>query len=80
MKERTGDSLHGLKAVRGVAVGLAAALSVALSLLLILKFGILGAGIASGVSLLLLRASLVVVLYQRVGVVSLPFRFRGETL
>lgn len=63
-----------------VAVGFAAALSVVLSLLLIPKFGILGAGIASGVSLLLLKATLVVVLYKRVGVVSLPFRFRAKTL
>ena len=62
VKERTGDSLHHFKAVREVAVGFAAALSVALSLLLIPRFGILGAGIASGVSLLLLKASLVVVL------------------
>ena len=61
-------------------VGFAAALSVTLSLLLIPKFRILGAGIVHGVSLLLLKASLVVVLYKRVGVVSLPFRFRGKTL
>lgn len=61
--------------VRDVAVGMtvAAVVNVALSFALIPPWGIVGAAVASGCTVLTLKALLAVALYRRVGVVSLPF-------
>lgn len=67
--------LHMTGHQRDVAVvtGIMAAVNVALCFLLVPRLGMMGAAIASGASLILLKGTLVVVLYQRVGIVSLPF-------
>ena len=54
-----------------------APLTLVLALILIPRFGLMGAAIASGTSLVLLKATLVVVLYRRIGVVSLPYSVRS---
>lgn len=59
-----------------VAMGVMAAVNIGLCFLLIPPLGTAGAALASGASILLLKGSLVVVLYKRVGIVSLPFSFR----
>ncbi len=56
-----------------VAMGITAVVNIGLCFLLIPALGIIGAAIASSTSLLLLKGSLVVVLYKRVGVLSLPY-------
>jgi O-antigen/teichoic acid export membrane protein len=59
-----------------VVVGCAACLNVVLSLVLIPRYGMVGAAIASGASLVAMKAALVWVLYAKVGILSLPFRRR----
>lgn len=54
----------------------AAGLNIALSFLFIPRFGMVGAALASGLSLIAMKGALVYVLYKRVGVLSLPFKFR----
>jgi len=49
-----------------------AAVNIGLSFLLIPLFGMIGAAISLGTSLLVLKGTLVVVLYKRVGLLSLP--------
>ena len=56
-----------------IAMGITAALNVGLCLLLVPSYGMLGAALASGASLLALKGSLVFVLYKKVGIVALPF-------
>ncbi|MGQ0639620.1 MAG: oligosaccharide flippase family protein [Gemmatimonadaceae bacterium] len=58
-----------------VVTGGAALLNIALSLLLVPRLGMMGAALASGTSLLVMKGSLVWVLYRQVGILSLPFRF-----
>lgn len=60
---------------RDVAVPLmvAAAINVGLSYSLIPSLGMMGAAISSGMTLILLHGTLAIVLYKRVGIVSLPF-------
>lgn len=53
----------------------AALLNIVLSLLLVPRLGMLGAALASGLSLLVMKGLLVWVLYREVGILSLPFRF-----
>jgi O-antigen/teichoic acid export membrane protein len=55
-----------------------AAFSVVLSVLMIPRFGRMGAAIASGTSQILLNGILGFVLYKRIGIISLPFRARGS--
>jgi len=68
--------LHMTGHQRDVAYSMAAVavLNIVLAFILIPPFGIFGAAIGSGVSLIVLKGVLVIVLYKRVGVVSLPFR------
>lgn len=54
-------------------MGIAAAVNVGLSCVLIPSYGKLGAAIASGTSLMLLKGTLTLVLYKRVGIVAFPF-------
>lgn len=56
-----------------IVMGTSAAVNVGLSFLLIPSYGRLGAAIASGTSLMLLKSTLALVLYKRVGIVSFPF-------
>lgn len=56
-----------------VATGVMAVVNTGLCFLLIPPLGIIGAALAFGTSLLLLKGTLVVVLYKRVGVLSLPY-------
>lgn len=60
-----------------VATGVMGAVNVVLCFILILWLGILGAAAAAGISLLLLTGVLVVILYRRVGILSLPFGLPG---
>lgn len=63
-----------------VAMGGAALLNVGLSYVLIPGFGIMGAGIASGTTLILLKGALVVVLARREGIMSLPVKMGAPIL
>ncbi len=62
-----------------VVTGIMAAVNVGLSFLLIPRLGMMGAAIASGTSLMLLKGTLVVVLYKRVGIISLPFSLHRKS-
>ncbi|NKE73148.1 polysaccharide biosynthesis C-terminal domain-containing protein [Candidatus Manganitrophus noduliformans] len=59
-----------------IVMGVMAIVNLALSFLLIPWLGITGAAIASGTTLILLKGTLVIVLYKRVGIISLPFSFK----
>ncbi len=63
----------------GIVMGISGACNVGLCFLLIPVWGKMGAAVASGTSLVLLRGVLVLALYKRVGIVSLPFCFRGRS-
>lgn len=56
-----------------IAVGLLVPVALALDLTLIPRFGPTGAAVAAGVSLVLMKGTLVAVLYRRTGVLSLPY-------
>lgn len=57
------------------AMGVMASVNVGLSAILIPTYGMMGAAVASGCSLVMLHACLVIVLYRRVGVLSFPVTF-----
>jgi len=59
-----------------VVMGAMALSNVGLSFLLIPRFGIMGAAIACGTTVVLLKGILVAVLYRRVGVLSLPITIK----
>jgi O-antigen/teichoic acid export membrane protein len=66
-----------------IAMGITAAINVGLCLVLVPSYGMLGAAVASGTSLLALKGSLVFLLYKKVGIIALPFltmaRQEGKT-
>lgn len=55
-------------------------LNLGLSFLLIPPFGMMGAAASSGATLLLLHGTLALVLYKRVGIISLPFLSGGARI
>jgi len=60
-----------------IVMGLAGGLNVGLSFLLIPMWGMMGAAVASGTALLFMKGTLVLILYKRIGIVSLPFAIPG---
>jgi len=62
-----------------IVMGIIAVGNVALSFLLIPRLGVMGAAIASGTSLVLLKGTLVFLLYKRVGIISLPFNYEWKS-
>lgn len=66
-------STMGYQRAVAVVVGVMAIVNIVLSFILIRKFGLIGAAIATGISVVLFKAILVVVLYRRTGIVALPF-------
>lgn len=61
-----------------IVMGTMTGVNIGLCFLLIPWLGIMGAGIAAGISLLLMHGTLVLVLYKRVGIVSLPFSLKKK--
>lgn len=60
-----------------ITMGSMALLNIGLSIFLVQKFGMFGAALSSGGTLVLLHGALVVVLYRRTGVLSLPLKFNS---
>lgn len=63
-----------------VVTGIAASINIALSFGLIPWLGMLGAAIASGTSVVLMKWALVFLLQKRTGIISFPFRFSNRSL
>jgi len=59
-----------------VVMSLFALLNLATSVVLIPRFGILGAGISAGSTLILLHTTLAVIVHRRIGIVLFPFHHR----